>query len=68
MEGKEMKKVIITLTEQQANNLVIFLQHGEPVPRIDIPAYVEIVNAINSAQKVEDVEQPKSVATEPETK
>jgi hypothetical protein len=61
-----MKKIIITLTEQQANNLVYFLQSAHLTGK-EVPSYVELINAINAAENL-DVEQPKNLASEDEKK
>lgn len=43
----------IELSDEQLNNLSVFLQRTELKGK-EVPAFVEIVNAINAAKKVEE--------------
>lgn len=53
-------KIVITLNQEQAANLVIFLQRTK-LDGKEVPAYMEIVNAVNGAQRVEEKSEQASV-------
>lgn len=48
-----MKKINLEFNEQQVENLKVFLSRTD-VKGLEVPAFVEIMNALNNPDKSED--------------